>query len=343
MRLINFWYSKKISFFYWIFYPIEIVYLIIILLRKKLYQYKIFKTYKFNIPVIVIGNLTVGGTGKTPVVMYVANYLKNQGFKPAVVMRGYKSKYIKSNQIVTKNSDPNLYGDEPVLVANNIDCPVIIGKNRVASIDFLLKNFDVNIIICDDGLQHYSVARDLEIVVIDGERLFGNGHCLPLGPLREKTTRLNTVDLIIFNKISDNNSNININKNNKYIIKLVPEKIYNLLNPNIIKNPADFDWVHAVSGIGHNQRFFRLLASSKIKSINHAFPDHYQYHAKDLCFNDDLPVIMTEKDAVKCLQFAKDYFWCQTVRIEFNEELAFNEYLNSFFKKYLTDNINIIK
>lgn len=333
--LINYWYSEKLNFFCWIFYPIELIYICIVLLRKKLYKYKFFRTYKFNIPIIIIGNLTVGGTGKTPVVMYVANYLKNQGFKPAIVMRGYKSKNINYCQIVAKNSDPDVYGDEPVLIANKMDCPVIIGKNRVASVAFLLKNFDVNIIICDDGLQHYSLSRDLEILMIDGERLFGNAHCLPLGPLREKITRLNTVDLILFN--TTNNQQFNClanNSNNQYMLNLVPEKIYNLINPNIIKNPKDFSCVHAISGIGNNQRFFNLLASFGIKTINHPFPDHYKYQEKDLNFNDDLPVVMTEKDAVKCVKFAKENYWCQSVNVEFNLEQQFNNYLINFLKNY---------
>ena len=344
MKLVNFWYKKEINLFCWLLYPAEFIYLFIISIRKKLYQYKIFKTCKFNVPVIMVGNLTVGGTGKTPMVIYIANYLKNQGFKPAVVMHGYKSKYINSNQVVNKNVDAALFGDEPVLVASNVDCPVIIGKNRAASVNFLLKNMDVNVIICDDGLQHYSLARDLEIVVIDGMRLFGNGHCLPLGPLRENITRLNTVDLIIFNNRLDAvNENlidkklINLNqKNNQYIINLVPTQIYNLLDPKIIKLPAEFSVVHAVSGIGNNQRFFDVLHKLGIKTINHAFEDHYKYREQDLCFNDDLPIIMTEKDAVKCLQFAKNNLWCLKIQVEFNleQQQFFNNHLINFLKEY---------
>ena len=347
--LINCWYRKNLNLFFWILYPIELVYLFIIFFRKKLYEYKIFKTYKFNVPIIVIGNITVGGTGKTPLVIYIANYLKSQGFKPAIVTRGYKSKCKIVSYVVTKNSDPDVFGDEPILIANNTDSPVIIGKNRVASIQFLLKNFDINIIICDDGLQHYKLARDLEIVMIDGERFFGNGHCLPIGPLREPINKLNTVDLIVLNnnmvdarnneqseQLLNNNINNAIlnNQKNKYISNLVPEKIYNLTNPSIVKTPADFGGmsVHAVSGIGNNQRFFNLLQALGIKIINHEFLDHHKYQEKDLCFNDGLPVIMTEKDAVKCIKFAKDNFWCLSVKVKFNLEEQFNNYLTTFLR-----------
>lgn len=334
MNLINFWYSKQLKFFGWIFYPLELIYVLIIFLRKKLYEYKIFKTYKFKIPIIIIGNLTVGGTGKTPVVMHIANYLKKQGFNPAVIMRGYKSKNINYPCIVGKNSDADLYGDEPTLVANKVDCPVIIGKNRVIAVEFLLKKFDnINVVISDDGLQHYSLARDLEIIMIDHERMFGNGHCLPLGPLREKITRLNTVNLILFNT-TNNQFFQNKDRNNRYILTLVPEKIYNLINPNILKNFEDFVCVHAVSGIGNNQKFFNLLANVGINTINHEFPDHYKYQEKDLNFNDDLPVIMTEKDAVKCKKFAKENFWCQSVQVKFNLEQQLNNYLINYLKNY---------
>ena len=167
---------KKIKFFFYLFYPIEILYLIIIYLRKILYKYKILKTYKFNLPIIVVGNLTVGGTGKTPMVEYLANYLQSQGLTVAIVMRGYRSKYTHNNVVVNKHSSPEIYGDEPVMLANKLNCPIIIGKNRVKSIKYLLANYKLDLIISDDGLQHYALGRDLEIVMIDADRYFGNGH-----------------------------------------------------------------------------------------------------------------------------------------------------------------------
>ncbi|MGD0465689.1 MAG: tetraacyldisaccharide 4'-kinase [Gammaproteobacteria bacterium] len=336
MRLYNFftktiWYNKRVSIGYYLFFCLfELIYKYIIFFRKKLYEYKIFKTHKFKLPIIIVGNITVGGTGKTPLVIYIANYLQNQGFKPAIISRGYRSKST-SISLVSTGSDPIMFGDEPVLLAKATNCPVVIGKNRVSTIEFLLKKFNnINVIICDDGLQHYKLARDLEIAVIDSLNQFGNGHLLPLGPLREPIYRLNTVDLVIIN----GNQPLSYQYQNQYTINLLPDQIYNLLDPDNIKIPADFTEVHAVSGIGNNKKFFDLLKNQGIKIITHEFPDHYNYQEKDLNFNDNLPVIMTEKDAVKCLKFAKSNFWCQTIIVNINLLEELNSYLINFLRKY---------
>lgn len=342
---INIWYNKKLHFIYYVlyylfgFFLIELIFRYIIFFRKILYKYNILKKYKFNIPVIVVGNITIGGTGKTPLVIYIVNYLVTKGFSPAIVSRGYKSN-IKNIQIVLKDSDPFICGDEPVLLAKSTNCPVVIGKDRVAAINYLLKNYDqIDVIICDDGLQHYRLARDLEIVVIDGSRWFGNGHLLPFGPLREPIARLKHIDLMIIN--NDKNSTEQNNQqynNHKYIITLSPHTIYNLLEPNQLKTLEDFlinfPTVRAVSGIGNNQRFFDGLKNKGFNIIPHAFCDHYDYREQDLCFNDNLPIIMTEKDAVKCLKFAKNNFWSQTVIVEFNLPDQFNEFIINFLNRY---------
>lgn len=321
----NIWYNKNLNKYYFI----DIIFKCLINFRKILYKYNIFKTYKFNIPIIVVGNITVGGTGKTPLVIYIVNYLVKQGFKPAIISRGYRGKY-NATQVVTYASDPILCGDEPVFLAKATNCPVIISNNRGVAVEYLLKNFvDINIVISDDGLQHYSLARDLEIAVIDSNRLFGNGHLLPFGPLREPIERLKTVNAIIIN--GDCNMADFLKHHNKYIIKLLPNNIYNILEPNINKKPQDFllnfPKVHAVAGLGNNQRFFDSLTAVGFDIIPHGFTDHYNYKAKDLEFGDNLPVVMTEKDAIKCLKFAKNNFWCQTVTVEFNLQQNFNEFL----------------
>ena len=343
MKLINFWYSKA-TFLNWILYPFELLYLLVVFFRKAFYRYNIIKTHRFHVPVIVVGNITVGGTGKTPMVIYIANYLKKNGFHPAVVSRGYKSKKAKLTSIVPKNADPILFGDEPVLIANSIDCPIAIGIKRSAAVSLLLNTFnDIDVIISDDGLQHYSLYRNLEIVVVDGERLFGNKHCLPCGPLREPIGRLSTVDLIILNQPED----LNFKKQdkqlhiNQYTINLMSEKIYNLIKPEITENYSyfkKFPYVHAVAAIGNNQRFFNALNKIGIKTINHHFIDHYQYKEQDLCFNDNIPIIMTPKDAVKCCKFAKDNFWVQQVKVKLNLEEEFNNYLDDFLSKLIIKN-----
>ena len=325
----NIWYKKKLNIIYYFFYLLELIFKFIVFVRKKLYEYNILKPHNFNLPVIVVGNITVGGTGKTPLVIYIANYLQSRMFKPAIVSRGYKSKYAGIS-LVTTDSDPTICGDESVLLAKNVNCPVIIGKNRVAAIKFLLKNFiDINIIICDDGLQHYKLSRNLEIAVIDSIHQFGNGHLLPLGPLRESINRLKTVDLIVIN----GNQPLSYQHQNQYVMNLLPNKIYNLLEPNSIRLPADFTKVHAIAGIGNNQKFFNLLTNLGIEIIIHEFPDHYSYKEQDLDFNDNLPIIMTEKDAVKCIKFAKSNFWCQTVIVDINLSKDFNNYLINFLRK----------
>lgn len=327
----NIWYNKNFNKYYFI----DIIFKCLINLRKILYKYHIFKVYKFNIPIIVVGNITVGGTGKTPLVIYIVNYLVKQGFKPAIISRGYRAKY-NNTQIVNDASDPMLCGDEPVLLAKATNCPVIISKNRSTAVEYLLKNFAyINVIISDDGLQHYSLARDLEIAVVDGSRLFGNGHLLPFGPLREPIERLKTVNAIIIN--GDCNSADFLNYNNKYIMKLLPNAIYNIANPGVNKTPQDFlltfPKIHAVAGIGNNQRFFDSLTQIGFNVVPHEFPDHYNYKSQDLEFGDNLPVVMTEKDAIKCVKFAKNNFWYQTITIEFNLQQSFNNFLTNNIRK----------
>lgn len=333
MRLYNFfynlvnklWYRKKLNNICYIFIIFEVIFKLISYIRKNLYKYNILIKYKFNLPVIVVGNISVGGTGKTPLVIYIANYLSKQGFKPAIISRGYGSKLTNNISLVAINSDPMQFGDEAVMMANATNCPIIIGNDRILVINFILKNIaNINVIISDDGLQYYKLVRNLEIAIIDGERQFGNGHCLPLGPLREPISRLKTVDLVVIN----GDSNVNLFYKNKFVLNLLPEKIYNILDPNIQKMPIDFTTkVHAVAGIGNNQRFFDLLKTLGFNIIIHEFPDHYVYQERDLCFNDDLPIIMTEKDAVKCVKFAKSNFWCQTVIVNINMVEEFNNYL----------------
>ncbi len=337
------WYNKNLNLFlivyYLLFYVFELIYIFIVFFRKKLYEHGLLKAYKFNVPIIVVGNITVGGTGKTPLVIYIANYLKTHGFNPGIVSRGYKSK-CKTVSLVNNDSDPEIFGDEPVLLAKSTVCPVVVGKDRTLVVNFLLKNHsNINVIICDDGLQHYKLKRDLEIAVVDRVNQFGNRHCLPLGPLREPIERLKTVDLTIINGETGSEEDEldleckNRSKNN-YVFKLAPETIYNLLDPNNIKTPKDFTTVHAVSGIGNNQRFFDLLRNLGIKIIKHEFPDHYSYQEKDLNFNDNLPIIMTAKDAVKCIKFAKNNFWCQTVKVEIKLLEEFNNYLINFLSNF---------
>lgn len=277
--------------------PFSFLYAAGVQIRKKLYQAGIFKQVRFAVPVVVVGNLTVGGTGKTPLVIHIAEYLQAQGWKPGVVSRGYKGN-LKSPTKVQKNSDPRMVGDEAVLLARRLDCPVVVGKNRCAAVQYLLSHADpIDVIISDDGLQHYALHRDIEIVVKDAQRHFGNGYCLPAGPLREPISRLKTVDLI-------------------YETQYTPNFVYNALEPTL-KQPLAFfkdQTVHAVAGIGNPERFFQLLRTHGIRVIPHLFPDHYLFKARDLRFDDQRPLFMTEKDVVKCTQFLEAHDWVVSIQ-----------------------------
>ena len=299
-RINNDWYNSKPTWVCRLLIPFSLLYIIIIKLRYWLYKYKFLKSYSFSVPVIVVGNITVGGTGKTPLVIYLANYLKSEGFNPGIVSRGYKGANKNFPQQVTANSDPIQVGDEPVLIAKRTGCPVFVDKKRVRAVQALLAKTNCNIVISDDGLQHYQLNRTVEIAVIDGERRLGNELYLPAGPLRENPTRLKTVNFIISNGKA---------KTGEYEMQLVTAKIYNMKNPELILNTQEN--IHAVAGMGYPARFFEQLRLLGLNIIAKPFPDHYKFSAED--FNYDGLIIMTEKDAVKCQTFADERYWCLAI------------------------------
>jgi len=191
------WY-KEMYISTW-FMPLSMFYVDVIRLRRWLYKTGRLQRVRLPVPVIIVGNLTVGGTGKTPLVVWIVEYLTQQGYKPGVISRGYAGDANQLPQTVTADSDPAEIGDEPLLLARRCACPVVIGANRPAAAKHLLAHNDCDVIISDDGLQHYALQRDIEIAVIDGERRFGNGYCLPVGPLREPQERIKEVDLVVVN------------------------------------------------------------------------------------------------------------------------------------------------
>lgn len=256
----------------WCLWPFSILFRMLAAVRKFIYQRL---AYRAKVPVIIVGNITVGGTGKTPTVIYLAHLLQQHGYNPGIVTRGYKSKTTEVTEVFA-NSKPNIVGDEAVLLAQHANCKVVIAKSRVAGVKHIQDQVDV--IICDDGLQHYRLARDIEIALVDGDKQFGNGYCLPMGPLRELPSRLASVNLVLVNGKD---------------LSLQPVQ-------ELRGNGAT---VHAIAGIGNPQRFFNMLRGAGFNVIEHAFPDHYQYTAKDLKFADQHPILMTAKDAVKCTDF----------------------------------------
>lgn len=308
----KFWQQRNLLS--WLLFPVSLLYLLGAKLHKLLYQLRIKKIYRFSMPVIVVGNITVGGTGKTPLVIWLADFFLSKGHKPGIISRGYGG----SNQdpvAVTVQSDVSQVGDEALIIVRNTNCPLVVAPNRVAAAQKLIDDFACDLIISDDGLQHYALGRTLEIAVLNGANRYGNGFCLPAGPLRESIARLQKVDFVIVNSGATNI--------NEYAMQIIADKFYRVNNTKVSKSVTEFakQKVHAVAAIGNPSRFFNFLRSLNLNIIEHPFPDHYRFQTGDCNFTDNLPIIMTEKDAVKCQSFAQDNFWYLKINLELSKEL----------------------
>ena len=279
--------------------------------RRFMYASGILPVTRLPVPVIVVGNLTVGGTGKTPLVLWLARYLQSLAYKPGIVSRGYGGTPQSRPRRVQPDSAPALVGDEPVLLAQRSGCPVVVAPDRVTAAQALLRQTDCDILLSDDGLQHTSLARDVEIVVVDGERRFGNGRCLPAGPLREPPTRLDTVDLVVASGRA---------AAGEYLMEYVGLPVTSL-ECGREKALAGFSAqrVHAVAAIGNPGRFFSMLRRNGIDIEEHAFPDHHVFRRADLEFGDSAAVLMTEKDAVKCRRLGLGNAWYVPVDVKLPE------------------------
>lgn len=282
-----------------------------IYMRQQLYRWHILPSYRSPVPVIVVGNITVGGTGKTPLTAYLANFLQDIGYKPGIVSRGYGGKKTALPQWVQHNSDAALVGDEAVLLAQQVNCPIVVCHKRAAAIQMMLNEMDCNVIIADDGLQHYAMQRDIEIAVVDSDRRFGNAWLLPAGPLRETRSRLQQCDFIICNGEP---------AAGEYAMKTHSHRLQNLLNPSlsIDCNTLADEKVFALAGIGNPERFFNVLKNQfGLKNlVTHAFPDHFPYTGNEKIFKENQPIVMTQKDAVKCLAFATPNCWYLPITVE---------------------------
>ena len=307
------WYRKTIVSF--VLLPVSWLYLAVATLRRTLYRVGVIRATRIPVPVIVIGNITVGGTGKTPLVLWLAQCLQAQGYKPGVVSRGYGGRATNYPIYVTERSDPRQVGDEPVLLARHGACPVIVAPKRALAAQKLVAEHHCDVVISDDGLQHYAMARDFEVAVIDGERRFGNGYCLPAGPLRESPARLRAVHAQVTHGVP---------RTGELGMRLQAVCFRSLIVPDSKRDLASFagQRVHALAGIGNPGRFFQQLRELKIDVVEHVFADHYFYRRQDIECGDDAPVIMTEKDAVKCQSFADQRHWYLVVEAEPDPALA---------------------
>ncbi len=276
-------------------------------LRRQGYARGLLRRHRLPVPVIVVGNISVGGVGKTPLVIWLVRHLRSLGYRPGVISRGYGGRAREWPLPVTAHSDPRQVGDEPVMIAGATGVPLWVGPDRPAAARGLLEREQADILVSDDGLQHYALARDLEIVVVDGERRLGNGLCLPAGPLRESPRRLEEADLVLINGAAGDGETG---------MELAVGELVSLVDPVRRRRLDELagQRVHAVAGIGHPERFFRLLEGYGVQPIRHPFPDHHPYCRADLAFGDELPILMTAKDAVKCRSFVGADAWYLEVK-----------------------------
>ncbi|MGX2040083.1 tetraacyldisaccharide 4'-kinase [Methylocaldum sp. MU1018] len=297
--------------------PLEFLFRQVVALRRWSYRSGLKEVGHLPVPIIVVGNLTVGGTGKTPLVVWLARFLKEKGFRPGIVSRGYGASPGPRPRQVSADSDVRAVGDEPLLIARRTGCPVFVFPKRVQAAKALLEENDCDIVLSDDGLQHHALSRDLEIAVVDGERRFGNGHCLPAGPLREPIERLHSVDFRVYSGEAPPGG---------YVMSLEGGVAVNLRDERVKEPVKSFAGrpFYAIAGIGHPQRFFDHLRSLGLTFDCREFPDHHEYRAEDLEFAKGLPIVMTEKDAVKCRAFATANFWYVPVEARLPAEFGEN-------------------
>lgn len=301
----------------WLLWPASLAFLIVVLLRILFYKARIFRSRHPGIPVIVVGNIVAGGSGKTPLAIWIAEFLRAKGWKPGIVSRGYGARETHP-RAATLASRPEDVGDEPVVLSRRSGCPVWVGADRIEVARALRKaHAEVDVLILDDGLQHYRMRRDLEIAVVDA-RGAGNGFLLPAGPLREPAWRLKTVDAVVCN---------GSRRENCFSMEMQGEELHRMTDARERRPAKEFagQRVHAVAGIGDPNRFFLHLARLGLKPLPHPFPDHHPFRPEDLAFAGDEPVVMTEKDAVKLRHAARPSWWVLPVTAR--PDAAFGDWL----------------
>ena len=304
----------------WLLLPLSGLYWLVIVIRKYLYDRGIIRSDRVSAPVVVVGNITAGGTGKTPTVLWLVEELQKRGFTPGIVSRGYGGSHSGSSMRVAADSEASIVGDEPVLLARRGGCPVVIDPDCARAATMLIAD-GVDVVISDDGLQHYRLQRDYEICVVDGTRGLGNRRLLPAGPLRERAERLDDVEQVLVNgRLEGSEYVLTAAEQNAISFDLVGTEARRL-NASLSRPLDRFagSTVHAVAAIGNPQRFFDLLRARDIQVIEHRFADHASLEPADLEFGDDFEVFMTEKDAVKLGTGMGDRFWYVPVDLSIDE------------------------
>ncbi|ENU1227625.1 tetraacyldisaccharide 4'-kinase [Providencia rettgeri] len=318
------------SWLYLLLLPLSFLYGLVTVIRDMAYKIGLKRSWKAPIPVVVVGNLTAGGNGKTPVVIWLVESLTKEGYRVGVVSRGYGGKAEKYPLILDEATTTEVAGDEPVLIFHRTKSPVAVAPKRSDAVKALLEKFQLDVIVTDDGLQHYALQRDYEIVVIDGQRRFGNGWWLPAGPMRERAGRLKRVNAVIVNGGEP--------QENEALMALEGDVACNLVSGEkqaVTQLPA----VIAMAGIGHPPRFFASLENKGVEVIStHAFADHQSYELKQLSrlVKNEQNLLMTEKDAVKCRAFAQPNWWFLPVQAHLQAPDA--EKILSGIKKLITNN-----
>ncbi|MDX1453228.1 MAG: tetraacyldisaccharide 4'-kinase [Oleiphilaceae bacterium] len=316
-RITEAWQHKSVCL--WLFAPLTLLYALVTGLRRYAYRRGWLRRHDFRVPVIVVGNLTVGGTGKSPLVAALAQALENMGYRPGVVSRGYGAKDPHQSPVrVSSESSPAEVGDEPAMLAQIVDCPIVVCRDRVQAVAALVE-LGCDVVISDDGMQHYRMGRSLEICVVDGARGWGNGWLLPMGPLREPLSRLHQVSCLVLNGTEQ----IGFSGNAPvFSMTLTPQSLVPLHAESATLHPESGTRVHAVAGIGNPGRFFATLRSMGYQVTEHAFADHHVYTQNDFKFDCPLPIVMTAKDAIKCRNLSLLDAWVLPVEAALSDDFC---------------------
>lgn len=305
------WWLWRINPLAILLWPVSLVFCALVRLRRKLYQLEVLKSSALSVPVFIVGNISVGGNGKTPIVVSLVRMLIQKGYRPGILTRGYKSDLGNEFQILEQGQTNARVGDEANMLSEICACPIAIGADRVSSGQRLLQQHpELDLVICDDGLQHYALQRNAEIIVNRRQSL-GNGWCLPAGPLREPAGRLKTCDLLIDRDGAD-----------------VQQKFldcWNLLNPEQTRSLTSFQGqkLYALAGIGFPELFFQQLQQQGLDIIANAFSDHFCFTQQDIQAFADKPLLVTHKDAVKLRPFASDNIWVVPLELTLSDELQY--------------------